>query len=160
MGGAQKRTRTSTPLRAPAPEAGASTNSAIWATARCLGGWAQAVNAGIRGLQLNCHAIPPYVPGMSIIELDLKGLKCPLPALKTRKALKSMSPGATLVGHLHRPDGRHRHPPSRAGNRRSSRCRRAQRDDADLHHQPRPDRMAFWSRKPVTATPAGTSQGA
>ena len=29
--GAQKRTRTSTPLRAPAPEAGASTNSAIWA---------------------------------------------------------------------------------------------------------------------------------
>ncbi len=31
--GAQKRTRTSTPLRAPAPEAGASTNSAIWARA-------------------------------------------------------------------------------------------------------------------------------
>ena len=29
--GAQKRTRTSTPLQAPAPEAGASTNSAIWA---------------------------------------------------------------------------------------------------------------------------------
>ncbi len=33
--GAQKRTRTSTPLRAPAPEAGASTNSAIWARSRC-----------------------------------------------------------------------------------------------------------------------------
>ena len=32
--GAQKRTRTSTPLRAPAPEAGASTNSAIWARGR------------------------------------------------------------------------------------------------------------------------------
>tara|TARA_R110000751_G_scaffold283742_2_gene387186 strand:+ start:2184 stop:2435 length:252 start_codon:yes stop_codon:yes gene_type:complete len=29
--GAQKRTRTSTTLRPPAPEAGASTNSAIWA---------------------------------------------------------------------------------------------------------------------------------
>lgn len=29
--GAQKRTRTSTPLRAPPPEDGASTNSAIWA---------------------------------------------------------------------------------------------------------------------------------
>src|SRR6266498_6115194 len=29
--GAQERTRTSTPLRAPAPEAGASTNSATWA---------------------------------------------------------------------------------------------------------------------------------
>src|SRR5690348_7850741 len=32
--GAQERTRTSTPLRAPAPEAGASTNSATWALRR------------------------------------------------------------------------------------------------------------------------------
>jgi hypothetical protein len=31
LNGAQERTRTSTPLRAPAPEAGASTNSATWA---------------------------------------------------------------------------------------------------------------------------------
>lgn len=29
--------------------------------------------------------------------LDLKGLKCPLPALKTRKALKGLAPGATLM---------------------------------------------------------------
>ena len=36
--GAQKRTRTSTPLRAPAPEAGASTNSAIWALSDRLKG--------------------------------------------------------------------------------------------------------------------------
>jgi tRNA 2-thiouridine synthesizing protein A len=28
--------------------------------------------------------------------LDLKGLKCPLPALKARKALKSVAPGARL----------------------------------------------------------------
>jgi tRNA 2-thiouridine synthesizing protein A len=28
--------------------------------------------------------------------LDLKGLKCPLPALKARKALKSVAAGATL----------------------------------------------------------------
>jgi tRNA 2-thiouridine synthesizing protein A len=28
--------------------------------------------------------------------LDLKGLKCPLPALKTRKALKSVAEGGTL----------------------------------------------------------------
>jgi tRNA 2-thiouridine synthesizing protein A len=27
------------------------------------------------------------------ITLDLKGLKCPLPALRTRKALKGMQPG-------------------------------------------------------------------
>src|SRR3954470_9673719 len=45
--GAQKRTRTSTPLRAPAPEAGASTNSAIWARGRPreLGGGGALVNA-------------------------------------------------------------------------------------------------------------------
>ena len=28
--------------------------------------------------------------------LDTSGLKCPLPVLKAKKALKSMSPGATL----------------------------------------------------------------
>jgi tRNA 2-thiouridine synthesizing protein A len=28
--------------------------------------------------------------------LDLKGLKCPLPVLKTRKAMRSMAPGARL----------------------------------------------------------------
>src|SRR5947209_16769383 len=36
--GAQERTRTSTPLRAPAPEAGASTNSATWARERRFDG--------------------------------------------------------------------------------------------------------------------------
>jgi tRNA 2-thiouridine synthesizing protein A len=29
--------------------------------------------------------------------LDLKGLKCPLPALKARKALKAAQPGAELM---------------------------------------------------------------
>ncbi|MFT3952943.1 MAG: sulfurtransferase TusA family protein [Piscinibacter sp.] len=29
--------------------------------------------------------------------LDLKGLKCPLPALRTRKALARIAPGGTLV---------------------------------------------------------------
>jgi tRNA 2-thiouridine synthesizing protein A len=33
---------------------------------------------------------------MAIIKLDLSGLKCPLPALKTRKALKSLTPGDRL----------------------------------------------------------------
>jgi tRNA 2-thiouridine synthesizing protein A len=28
--------------------------------------------------------------------LDLKGLKCPLPVLRTRKALRSLAPGARL----------------------------------------------------------------
>jgi len=34
--------------------------------------------------------------GMTITKLDLSGLKCPLPALKTRKALKSLAPGDQL----------------------------------------------------------------
>jgi tRNA 2-thiouridine synthesizing protein A len=34
---------------------------------------------------------------MSETHLDLRGLKCPLPALKTRKALSRAEPGAVLV---------------------------------------------------------------
>ena len=30
-------------------------------------------------------------------ELDLTGLKCPLPALRTRKALRGLAPGARLA---------------------------------------------------------------
>ena len=33
---------------------------------------------------------------MATTKLDLAGLKCPLPALKTRKALKALSPGDRL----------------------------------------------------------------
>jgi tRNA 2-thiouridine synthesizing protein A len=33
---------------------------------------------------------------MTITSLDLSGLKCPLPALKTRRALKSLAPGDRL----------------------------------------------------------------
>jgi tRNA 2-thiouridine synthesizing protein A len=33
---------------------------------------------------------------MAATKLDLSGLKCPLPALKTRKALKSLAPGDRL----------------------------------------------------------------
>ena len=31
------------------------------------------------------------------VALDLAGLKCPLPALRTRKALRGLAPGARLV---------------------------------------------------------------
>lgn len=34
---------------------------------------------------------------MTETRLDLKGLKCPLPALKTRKALRALSPGDVLL---------------------------------------------------------------
>lgn len=34
--------------------------------------------------------------GTAMIELDLSGLKCPLPVLRTRKALLAMKPGDRL----------------------------------------------------------------
>ena len=36
---------------------------------------------------------------MNTTKLDLTGLKCPLPALKTRKALRGVSPGDFLEVH-------------------------------------------------------------
>ena len=41
------------------------------------------------------------MPGImaSTTKLDLTGLKCPLPALKTRKALKALGPGERLEVH-------------------------------------------------------------
>jgi len=36
---------------------------------------------------------------MTTTKLDLTGLKCPLPALKTRKALKTVRPGNFLEVH-------------------------------------------------------------
>lgn len=36
---------------------------------------------------------------MTTTKLDLTGLKCPLPALKTRKALKAVAPGDVLEVH-------------------------------------------------------------
>jgi tRNA 2-thiouridine synthesizing protein A len=40
-----------------------------------------------------------HVPNMTTTKLDLTGLKCPLPALKTRKALKALLPGDFLEVH-------------------------------------------------------------
>ncbi len=36
---------------------------------------------------------------MAVTRLDLTGLKCPLPALKTRKALRALPPGGWLEVH-------------------------------------------------------------
>ena len=36
---------------------------------------------------------------MTTTKLDLPGLKCPVPALKTRKALKAIKPGERLEVH-------------------------------------------------------------
>lgn len=40
-----------------------------------------------------------YFPAMITTKLDLTGLKCPLPALKTRKALNAVAPGDRLEVH-------------------------------------------------------------
>jgi len=40
-----------------------------------------------------------HLPAMTATKLDLTGLKCPMPALKTRKALKALSPGDLLEVH-------------------------------------------------------------
>jgi tRNA 2-thiouridine synthesizing protein A len=40
-----------------------------------------------------------HVHAMTQTILDLTGLKCPLPALKTRKALRSVKPGDLLEVH-------------------------------------------------------------
>ena len=40
---------------------------------------------------------------MTTTKLDLAGLKCPLPALKTRKALKTLPPGDRVEEHCTEP---------------------------------------------------------
>jgi tRNA 2-thiouridine synthesizing protein A len=40
---------------------------------------------------------------MATTKLDLTGLKCPLPVLKTRKALKAVPPGGFLEVHCSDP---------------------------------------------------------
>jgi tRNA 2-thiouridine synthesizing protein A len=36
---------------------------------------------------------------MAVLKLDLLGLKCPLPVIRTRKALRKMTPGQRLEVH-------------------------------------------------------------
>ncbi len=37
------------------------------------------------------------MPGADSLIYDLKGLKCPLPVLKTRKRMKTLAPGALII---------------------------------------------------------------
>ncbi len=43
------------------------------------------------------------VPAMTLTKLDLTGLKCPLPVLRTRKALRRLAPGDRLEVHCSDP---------------------------------------------------------
>jgi tRNA 2-thiouridine synthesizing protein A len=46
---------------------------------------------------LKNKGITPVPPSLEPTLVDLRGLKCPLPALRTRKALSRLAPGALLV---------------------------------------------------------------
>ena len=61
---------------------------------------------GVRRDDTNCFYLPVddpnlllHVKTMTATKLDLTGLKCPLPALKTRKALRALKPGDRLEVH-------------------------------------------------------------
>lgn len=47
--------------------------------------------------RLDRNAASPNNEGMAEEVLDLRGLKCPLPVLRSRKALAALRPGATLI---------------------------------------------------------------
>jgi tRNA 2-thiouridine synthesizing protein A len=44
-------------------------------------------------------AFPPPVPSMSDLFLDTKGLNCPLPVLRARRAMKDMAPAEVIEIH-------------------------------------------------------------
>jgi tRNA 2-thiouridine synthesizing protein A len=46
--------------------------------------------------QIDAVACVAHGRAMTTTKLDLRGLKCPLPALRTRKALKTIAPGHRL----------------------------------------------------------------
>ena len=46
---------------------------------------------------LDRNAASPNNEGMAEEVLDLRGLKCPLPVLRSRKALAALRPSATLI---------------------------------------------------------------
>ena len=71
-----------------------------------------------------------HVRRMTTTKLDLTGLKCPLPALKTRKALKSVHAGRFPRSALHRSAVGDRHSESDPRDRRQGRDHRAQRERA------------------------------
>src|SRR3954470_24617298 len=66
--------------------------------------WSRRIRPNSRRLAIRSQALTEEVRFakygyMTTTKLDLTGLKCPLPALKTRKALKSVAPGDFLEVH-------------------------------------------------------------
>lgn len=56
----------------------------------------KAATAILAGMTAHRRA-PVADPATGELHLDLKGLKCPMPALRTRKALATATPGTRLV---------------------------------------------------------------
>jgi TusA-related sulfurtransferase len=53
-------------------------------------------SAIVEGHPASYRPLSPDSEGSSMVELDLSGLKCPLPVLRTRKALVALKPGDRL----------------------------------------------------------------
>jgi tRNA 2-thiouridine synthesizing protein A len=65
---------------------------------------------------ITIFATPCDLPPMAEKTFDLRGLKCPLPALRTRKALAGMRGRGYFGGCLHGVRGnRHSHPAPQTG---------------------------------------------
>ena len=84
------------------------------------------VSRGSRGLQ---------TAPMAESKVNMRGLKCPLPALKTRKLLSRMAAGDVLVDRMHRSADRDRHSQSVARDRRHDRRQRQEGPRADVPDQ-------------------------
>lgn len=52
---------------------------------------------------VDVRGVVGHFAGMTLTKLDLTGLKCPLPVLRTRKALKALGPGDRLEVHCSDP---------------------------------------------------------
>lgn len=66
----------------------------------CLDGMRRCwTGAGGMGHSLRGDKAKEPVPRMPPSVLDTKGLRCPLPVLRARKALKSLAPGSVLEIH-------------------------------------------------------------
>jgi tRNA 2-thiouridine synthesizing protein A len=72
---------------------------ALWSQPPLLASAKAARQRKSRRSGVDRHAAVPHLGRMTMKKLDLTGLRCPLPVLKTRKALRSLAAGDRLEVH-------------------------------------------------------------
>ena len=82
---------------------------------------------------------------MAETKVSMRGLKCPLPALKTRKLLSKMAAGEVLVIECTDPLTTHRYSEPGPRDRRQNREQRQERPRADL-----PDQEELTDYQPIS----------